>query len=794
MTDQSVVFDDDSDFPFKVSISLEPLLRMWREQMVPACSSMGQMFSALEEGLDQRPELLGLIEDTDSLREHREVLEGLMTVLFPAAFQDSYLAGVFKPFSLSCFYATPSFEKVLTDSRGRLTGRSPYGDGDMNHWKLLMAYLLILDRIYGLKMQIDHPMIKMFIDPETGLERYYRIEPDLRFTEVGTVGEPVKLSPDQLESIRDNVTDLELLSGLLPPERFVFQGFAVVQALEVTESQIVGDLERELLDQDTFLSEAGFAKINRLLAALFGRPNLVFSLAAIKGEDVLLLSPRDERPDNRSEVGGCIFSDSRHVPVSLFDGSIFARASEAGRTIRWADLADYPEPTHAEEHILEYGGRSIIVTPLVMGEKLLGTLDVADPEPGGLGPMAEMLLEHVAPMFARAVARALDRLDSQIESVVKEKCTALHPSVEWRFLEEAYLHLNRIHVGAESEMAPIIFKDVYPIYGSSDIRGSSQARNRAVQADLTEHLSLAGRVINLARDIRDWPLLDELGHLIDGHRERLAAGPTSGDEQSVVGFIHRDVETLFDRLAGLGPRVAEAVEGYHRAMDDNLGTVYHRRREFEDSVSRLNARLSAYIDAEGAAAQEVFPHYFEKHQTDGVDYVIYIGRAMAELGGFSHFFVKNLRLWQLMVACGLAWHTEQVKGETAVSLDTCHLVLVNDNPLSIRFRYDEKRFDVDGAYDVRHEIIKSRIDKAVVKKSGERLTQPGQVAVVYSSPAEAAEMSRHIDFLRSTGYLTGAVERLDLDDLPDVRGLKALRVAVDLESGAVSRRMERVAG
>ena len=63
----------------------------------------------------------------------------------------------------------------------------------------------------------------------------------------------------------------------------------------------------------------------------------------------------------------------------------------------------------------------------------------------------------------------------------------------------------------------------------------------------------------------------------------------------------------------------------------------------------------------------------------------------------------------------MAWHTEQIKAELKVPLDTCHLILVNHTPLSIRFRYDEKRFDVDGAYDVRHEIIKSRIDKAVVK-------------------------------------------------------------------------------
>ncbi len=92
------------------------------------------------------------------------------------------------------------------------------------------------------------------------------------------------------------------------------------------------------------------------------------------------------------------------------------------------------------------------------------------------------------------------------------------------------------------------------------------------------------------------------------------------------------------------------------------------------------------------------------------------------------FRIQDMTLWQLMLACGLAWHTEQTKPGLKIPLDTCHLILVNHTPLSIRFRFDEKRFDVDGAYDVRHEIIKSRLDKALIKGSGERLTQPGRIA------------------------------------------------------------------
>jgi hypothetical protein len=115
-----------------------------------------------------------------------------------------------------------------------------------------------------------------------------------------------------------------------------------------------------------------------------------------------------------------------------------------------------------------------------------------------------------------------------------------------------------------------------------------------------------------------------------------------------------------------------------------------------------------------------------------------------------------------------------------VPLETAHLVLVQHAPLAISFRFDEKRFDVDGAYNVRSEVMKKRIDKAVVKGTGDRITQPGKVTIVYSDPAEAAEYRQYLRYLRATRHTTGEIEELELAELQGVQGLRALRVAVDL--------------
>ena len=199
--------------------------------------------------------------------------------------------------------------------------------------------------------------------------------------------------------------------------------------------------------------------------------------------------------------------------------------------------------------------------------------------------------------------------------------------------------------------------------------------------------------------------------------------------------------------------------------------------------------ISAYLDREEQTAQEMFPHYFEKQKTDGVDYQIYVGRSLVEDGRFDPICLKNLRLWQLMLTCGIAVVAHQLRDQLPVPLETTHLILVQHTPLSIRFRFDEKRFDVDGAYDIRYEIVKKRIDKAVVEGTSDRVTQPGQIVIVYSQNAEAQEYRAYVEYLQSLGYLTGEVENLDLAELQGVQGLRALRVAVDLENPKLRQRI-----
>jgi len=142
-----------------------------------------------------------------------------------------------------------------------------------------------------------------------------------------------------------------------------------------------------------------------------------------------------------------------------------------------------------------------------------------------------------------------------------------------------------------------------------------------------------------------------------------------------------------------------------------------------------------------------------------------------------------------MVVCGIVQKINNITPELKTPLETSHLILVQNSPLSIRFRFDEKKFDVDGTYNLRYEIMKKRIDKALIKGTKERLTQPGKIAIVYSQLKEANEYKRYIEYLESIGNTKCRLEELDLEDLQGMYGLRALRFTVNLNSDALQKRM-----
>jgi GAF domain-containing protein len=774
---------DPAAFPFRSELSLAPLITFWTQLSAYHEFGRGPIPGLVREKAREAPELAGVIEDLSVVEKHRAFVDLMMTAMFPPAFWEQEYGAALFPFQLRAFYATPPFRRALMGADGLLQGRATFLQAQSVEQTLaaarrLLAYELILERVYGIDLGGDVPVIFTAVDPATGLDQHFRLQFDWRFVEVEVVGPRPPLTDAARLRLQAGLVDADYLRELLPPERFVLRGFMIVKAVDVTDQEVLSSLKRDLIDKDSIVSDSHFQGLQAKLRTFFRRPDLRLGLAAVEGDRVLILN------DASSHQQACIFADSAHHTTAEFAGSVYERAVLQGSPLVIDDLLTYPDRTRVEEELIQSGVRTFVCAPLHYQEKVIGTLELVSHRAGDLHATHLPRLQEVLPLFSMAVQRSVEELNSRIQTVINEQCTAIHPTVEWRFRRAVLngFERQRGSATAATELEPIVFEGVYPLYGLADIRGSSTQRGQAIQADLLAQLGLATAVVEAASEARSLPALDELAYRIASRAAKIERSLSSSDEVGIIAFLQAEVEGLLDHLSTFGSDVRERVVAYRSALDPRLGSVYHRRRLFEESVTRIAESVSSYLDLEEQAAQGIFPHYFEKQKTDGVDYQMYVGPALLEDGRVDPLCLRNLRLWQLMVTCGIAVRAHRLRDRLPIPLETTHLILVQHAPLSIRFRFDEKRFDVDGAYDIRYEIVKKRIDKAVVQDTNERVTQPGKVAIIYNQPAEAQEYRAYIEYLQSLGYLTGPVEGLELGELQGVQGLRALRVQIALDN------------
>ena len=212
-----------------------------------------------------------------------------------------------------------------------------------------------------------------------------------------------------------------------------------------------------------------------------------------------------------------------------------------------------------------------------------------------------------------------------------------------------------------------------------------------------------------------------------------------------------------------------------------MSVIYDKRKDYDETVNLINIHLSSRLDEEQRRAQEIYPHFFERYKTDGVEHNMYIGQEIAPDIPFNKLYLDNLRLWQLKSMCQLEIEHKQRMYTYPMPLEIASLIMVYSTPLAIKYRMDEKQFDVDGAYNARYEIIKKRIDKAHIKNSTERITQVGKIVIIYTQAADLDKYLNYVSFLTYEGYFIGEPELFDVEDLEGAVGLKDLRVKVNFE-------------
>jgi len=769
------------DFPYTGYLDLSNLLNYWKANLSTNNIFSGYPADHILNEIDESPELWKPIKDLKVLNKHKELLGLLMSAVFPPAFVETDLAAALIPYELKGFYATPGYREIFPVTNGRADLKVNVPDGNFKTGKIVNAGIQILNKFYDANIEIEKPILITVPDKEfKDLERVYKIDMNMQFVDVINTGKLPEVTKADIRRLLDNIYDSALWLKTLPPKNFEFRGFAIVRLVDVTVEEMLSSIKYDLLKKDTVTCSEGFESIQRKIRSIFKLPQLKMGLSYFDPQNNIISNYGSR--DWSSFLITDEFEDN--ISCDCFMGSIYERAHMHKKPVIIEDLEDYTNKTDIEKQLLKEGIKNIAIAPLIYENEVIGILELGTPYPGKLNPVNAAQLENVMPMFTAAVRRVLDEMQVEVRAVIQEQCTAIHPSVEWKFMEEGYNLISERRNGRKGKLGNIVFDNVYPIYGMSDIRNSSGERNAAIQRDLEKNLQEVQHVLQAILEYKKMPILDEINQRVDEQLANIEGGLESGDESAVIDFLKNEIVPLFKHFRESDETLRPILEEYEKQLEPGLGVIYEERKDFETSLTRINDTISNYLDRVEEQAQEIFPHYFEKYKTDGVEYNIYIGESLVQNKQFNPIYLRNMRLWQLITMCEIAVSVDQLKNELPKKLEITQLILVHGDPLSIRFRQDEKHFDVDGAYNIRYEIVKKRIDKAYIKNTRERLTQPGKISIVYTQTREANEYDRYIRYLQSVGYLTEAVEHFELEELQGAQGLRAIRVEVNHEAQA----------
>jgi hypothetical protein len=422
--------------------------------------------------------------------------------------------------------------------------------------------------------------------------------------------------------------------------------------------------------------------------------------------------------------------------------------------------------------------KSFILAPIANGPFLLGVLELVSYRKNELNSINAIKLDDILPYIVTAVQRNKNEFENRVKAVIQSECTSIHPSVLWIFENEAKRYIREMDQEGLASFKDISFKDIYPLYGQIDIVGSSEARNHAIQQDLLKQLDMVQNIIGKGFDAEKMPIYDQVKFRIKEFQKELKDSLNASSEQMVYNLMQREVNPLMDHLAQQSAELKKLVDEYNAMLNPETGVIYDLRKDYDETVQKLNRTMARFIDRKQVGAQKIYPHYFERYKTDGVDHNIYIGASLTYKKPFNKIYLYNLRLWQLSTMCEMENRFYQVQKATPVKMDAASLILVFNSTLSIRYRMDEKKFDVDGTYNARYEVIKKRIDKAYIKNTEERITVKGKIVIVYSQSADEREYLRYVKYLQTKKYLGEELEILELEDVQGVIGLKAIRVDI----------------
>lgn len=763
----------EEEFPLEIEISFGKLVEEYKKHLRDGDTLLCHRAHRVMDIVKKYPILLEGLSSFEEIREYQPQIDDILADLFSSILKNNEIKMATLPFHRGVIKTSKRYDNII---KAAGVDYKPVIQNFDDNSVYIMGCSIILNLYYGYKIDFRRPFYYDIPDAE-GIMRHYRILYNGDYISLEKGKRANDITQEDVADLLDNFENIELWKEKFPPKSWKFKGFVLANLYDATADVSISEFKTSLLKYDK--SQEGFVDgFQNIFKAIFNITDLKVGFSSYNEEEKKL-----ERVPERGIVSYVLAQNKEACcETSLCPGSYHAIFTEK-KFFAISDVEKFHKHNKEEsfyKNLLNQNIKSAIFAPITSGNIFLGLLEIVSPTKHVLNSINANKLLDLMPYLEDNVLRSKTEGENTLELIIQNECTSIHPSVYWKFKKEAKrVVYEELEGNNDVSFKDIVFKDVYPLFGQIDIKGSSQARNEAVQKDLAHQLVAVKVILESLIAKKKLPIYEELLYRLKKYEETINDHLEVDSEQRLLAFFNNDIKPLFDHLLKTSSApLKKMITAYRSKLDRGLGLIYKHRKNFDDSVMAINKKMAAVLDSKQKEAQNMYPHFFERFKTDGVEHNMYIGESITREDSFNKIYLYNLRLWQLQVMCEMENAHYELSRKLKHPLDVASMILVFNASLSVRFRMDEKRFDVDGTYNARYEVVKKRVDKAYIKGTQQRITQAGKIAIVYSQKGDEQEYMGYVRFLQAKKYLGESVEIVELEDLQAVTGLKAILVEV----------------
>lgn len=760
------------NYPFFISVSFDKVLKRYQKRLETEQNPITQTYiKSLLAFAQDHPELINGIAP-EQLDHYKASTSVLLDDIFPNMLSENEIKAAAVPFEKKVFHKSTRLQSIL-----KAAGKDyDFLPRDYNpDYNYLYACVLILNNYYGYKLDFFRP-IYYDIPDKNGVIKTYRLFINADFVEIKPTSKAIELDDAKVDELISNPHHIELWKQYFPEGSWEFRGFTLLNFTDITIDEQISDLKSILINRNLKTDVYVPQQLTTVFRNIFKIPDLEFGFTLYNA------SKHKFEHINNDNISSFILGDIvAHDCSNSVCKQTLKTLFEDHEYFCISDVDAYAKATQnnqLSQNLLDHQFHSCILAPIAKGDVTIGVLEIVAHQKNQLNQINAIKLNDVLPYLYAAAERNKIEAEHRIKAVIQSKCTSIHSSVEWRFEEEAQQYIEAQDHHKHYNFKDIVFDDVYPLYGQIDIVSSSNERNMAIIADLKAQLQTLSAIFKSALDHQPISIFEQSIFRIEDFLKQIDSHFTADLEQQVANLIQDELSPVLQHIKDEIPEMRAMVSDYKKQVKPGKVLIYNKRDHYDFIVQRSNEQLAVDLDHYQKDAQAIFPHYFERYKTDGVEHNMYIGQSITKSKKFNPILLKNLRLWQLQVMCHLENKFYELQENSKHKLNAASLILAFNSTLAIRYRMDEKKFDVDGTYNARYEVIKKRIDKALIQGTQERATQKGKIVIVYTNEAIKTEYMKYISYLQKKKLLGKQVENVKLADVQGISGLKAIRVDV----------------